>query len=204
MDFDFTNSTSVFIDVLGLGLFGIIMDITKHCQLCDHQIIDFKAGTFCGKTNRKPAFVNVCASAQLDSKLESRIESINMDYQIILNRQKPVYKNFIIFLVIGVASIITGIYLIPYVVKVDDYSFPIYKMLTYSSIYALFGGFLYLIPLATRPLLKYINDYRLAKSKKDQLDMILKKYNIGYDINIEFIKSPHNYDDIDVELKIHK
>jgi hypothetical protein len=196
MDINFKNSASIFLDVLGLGLFEIIMEITKHCQLCNHQKVDFKTGTICGITDRKPEFVNKCVNAKLDSKLENKIETTNVEYQRVLQSKWLVYTNFIVFLIIGIAVILTGYFLAQYLLK--------FRVIGAAPFIISLVGLLFVIPLATGPLNTYKNDLKLAKERKDDVDEVLKLYGIKYDINISFGKKYHGTQDVYVDLKVKK
>ena len=69
-----------------------------HCQLCEHQKIDFMTGSYCAITNSKPEFVNTCINANFDSKLALVIEDVNIEYEIIRKQKKvSIYK--VIFIV---------------------------------------------------------------------------------------------------------
>ena len=196
MDFDYTHSTSIWVNVLGLSLFELIMNITKHCQLCDHQEIDFKTGTICGITNRKPGFVNKCVNAKIDEKLYSRIKSTNIEYESVLKTKWLVYTNFVAFLIIGIAVILAGYFLAQYLLK--------FRVIAAVPFIISLVGLMFVLPLATGPLNTYRNDLQLAKAKKNDVDRVLELYGIKYDINITFGKKYHGTQDIDVDLKIHK
>lgn len=172
------------------------MDITKHCQLCDHQEIDFKIGSICGLTKRKPEFVNKCVKAKLDTKLEHKIKSINVEHESVLQTKLLVYINFIVFLIIGVVVMLVGYFLAQYLLK--------FRVIAVAPFLISFVGLAVVLPIATGPLNKYRNDLKLAKAKKDDLDTVLKIYNINYDIAIKFGKRYHGTQDIDVDLKVEK
>ncbi|WP_282043048.1 hypothetical protein [Winogradskyella flava] len=172
------------------------MDIRKHCQLCNHQIVDFKTGTICGITQRKPEFVNKCINAKFDDKLESKIETTNVEYERVLKTKWIVYTNFIVFLIIGVAVILAGYFLAEYLLK--------FRVIAAAPFIISLVGLLFVLPLATGPLNNYKNDLRLAKAKKDDVDRVLDLYGIKYDINISFGKKYHGVQEVDVSLKIIK
>ena len=36
------------------------MNVKRHCDLCEHQVLNLKEGTICGLTNKKPNFNTTC------------------------------------------------------------------------------------------------------------------------------------------------
>tara|TARA_R110002049_G_scaffold191116_1_gene360048 strand:+ start:772 stop:1290 length:519 start_codon:yes stop_codon:yes gene_type:complete len=172
------------------------MNITKHCQLCDHQIIDFKTGTFCGLTQRKPDFINKCVKAKLDSKLEAKIESTNVAYEGVLKTKSLVYINFVVFLIIGLAVILAGYFLAQYLLQ--------FRIIAAAPFVISAVGLMAVLPLATGPLNQFRNDLKLAKSKKEDVDNVLKIYNIKYDIDLKYGRKYHDVQDVEVDLKITK
>ena len=172
------------------------MNITKHCQLCDHQIIDFKTGTLCGLTQRKPDFINKCVKAKLDSKLQAKIESTNVAYEGVLKTKSLVYINFVVFLIIGLAVILAGYFLAQYLLQ--------FRVIATAPFVISAVGLMVVLPLATGPLNQFRNDLKLAKSKKEDVDNVLKIYNIKYDIDLKYGRKYHDVQDVEVDLKITK
>ncbi|NRB58836.1 MAG: hypothetical protein HRU50_02720 [Winogradskyella sp.] len=172
------------------------MKNTKHCQLCNHQEVDFRIGTLCGLTMKKPIFVNKCINAEFNSKLEEKIESTNVEYQSVLNQKWLVYTNFVIFIIAGIAVILTGYFLAQYLLK--------FRVVAAAPFVISLVGLLFVIPLATGPLNTYLNDLKLAKSKKEDVYKVLELYGIKYDIDITFGKKYHGTQDVNVDLKINK
>ncbi len=170
------------------------MDIRKHCQLCNHQIVDFKTGTICGITERKPDFVNKCVNAKFDEKLESKIEAVNIDYESILKTKWLVYTNFIVFLLVAIAVILAGYFLAQYLLK--------FRVVAAAPFIISLTGLLFVLPLAIGPLNTFRNDLKIAKAKKEHVDKVLDLYGIKYNINISFGKKYHGTQDVLVDLKI--
>ncbi|MUU77725.1 hypothetical protein [Winogradskyella endarachnes] len=172
------------------------MNITKHCQLCDHQVVDFKTGTLCGLTNRKPDFINKCVKAKLDSKLRPKIEATNVEYKGILKTQTLVYINFVVFLIIGLAVILAGYFLAQYLLK--------FRVIGTVPFIISAVGLMGVLPLAIGPLNQFRNDLKLAKAKKDDVDNFLKIYNIKYDIDLVYGKKYHGEQNVNVDINIYK
>jgi hypothetical protein len=181
------------------------MDITKHCQLCDHLILDFKTGTICGISKKRPNFNNTCVNAKLDSKLKSKIEDINLEYQYILKRKQKVYINFVVYTILSIIVIFISCYFGNYIFEQSKYEwirFRYGRSALEIPVYFFFTGVLFVLPRATRPLIKFLNELRLAKARKQDLDHILKLYNINYSIEISFGKIYKDYNEVEVEIDL--
>ncbi|MBV7270540.1 hypothetical protein [Winogradskyella luteola] len=172
------------------------MDIRKHCQLCNHQIVDFKTGTICGITERKPDFVNKCVNAKFDEKLESKIEAVNVEYENIIKTKWLIYANFVVFLFIAVAVILAGYFLAQYLLK--------FRVIAAAPFIISLIGLLFVMPLATGPLNTFRNDLKLAKAKKENVDKVLELYGVKYTIDISFGKKYHGTQEVYTDLKIKK
>ncbi|WP_179018357.1 hypothetical protein [Winogradskyella forsetii] len=123
------------------------MNITKHCQLCDHQRIDFKTGTICKLTDRKPDFVNKCIAAKFDSKLKTKIEETNVQYQDLLKTKWLIYANFILFFTIAITVILAGYFGAQYLLQ--------FAAIGALPIVVSLIGLVYILPMAIGPLNTY-------------------------------------------------
>ncbi|WP_370000360.1 hypothetical protein [Winogradskyella sp.] len=179
------------------------MDVTRHCKLCDHQKIDFKTGTYCGLTNRKPEFYGKCVNAKFDSKLDIEISDINIEYESVLKTKWRSYIYSITFLIIGTVALIFGSYLVLNLLAQSEYDYHYTRILGSFSALLTFGSILFIFPIATKYLSHYTNSFKLAKTKKESLDKILNLYGITYNIDITFPKKSSD-DDIEVDLKIRR
>lgn len=177
------------------------MEVTKHCKLCDHQKIDFKTGTYCGLTNRKPEFYRKCLNAKFNSKLEYEINTINIEYETVLRTKWRAYIYFITFILIGTISIIAGCYIGLVLFENWNYGHKFDRYLRSASVILILGSILFIFPIATNYLSHYLNNFKLAKAKKENLDKVLSLYGIKYDTDINFPKNKSD-DDIDIDLKI--
>jgi len=168
------------------------MDLSKHCNLCDNQKVDFKKGTTCALTNRKPEFNNTCAKIELNEKFEGKVKDVNIRYQK-ANRAKAVtYSYFIIFAIIGISVIVGGFLLGKYIFEGGVISaIPIIIMAVgLGPIGMAFGA-----------LNNHHNELKIAKSQKNMVDDVLNLYRINYDINIKFGKEYHGNQDVYVDLQ---
>jgi hypothetical protein len=167
------------------------MNLSKHCALCDNQKLDLITGTTCGLTDRKPAFHKTCSKIELNEKFENTLKNINVEYQKIKRKKILIYIYFLFFLIVGIAVMIFGYLLGKYALKKSVFS-------TIPIIIMMVG--LTLIGMAIGSLNKHLNDLKIAKDKKDKLDLILNQYQITYDIEIKFGKEVHGTQEVYVEL----
>ena len=158
------------------------MELVRHCELCDHQQIDFSKGSTCALTNHKPSFSRTCSKIVLNKKFEDRLERINVQYELV-RRQKTLALVYL-FAFLGISAIVFFIaYMIGKTTELAGaFSFVI------IIIYGI-GGLLFL--MAFQPLGKYIREIEVAKSNKVTIDTVLEKYKISYDIDITVGKKIH-------------
>ena len=50
------------------------MNVKRHCDLCEHQVLNLKKGTTCGLTNKKPNFNKTCLKIKFDKKIKTELE----------------------------------------------------------------------------------------------------------------------------------
>jgi hypothetical protein len=179
------------------------ISITKHCQLCDHQLVDFKTGTYCSITNRKPEFYGKCVNAKFDSKLEFEISTTNIEYEGVQKTKWRSYIYVIVFSLLGTLSIIAGCYVALFLFENWNYGHDLDRYIAYAAVILILGSILFIFPIATKYLSHYINNFKLTKAKKENLDKVLNLYGIDYDIDITFPKKSSD-DEIEVDLKIRR
>ncbi len=172
------------------------MDVRKHCQLCKHQKVDFVKGTLCGLTDKKPDFHGRCIKAEFNHKLESKIESVNIELLRVKRMKWLVYTNFIVFLGVTILVVLAGFFLAKYLLKFNAIS-------AVPFIISLVGV-LFVLPIAIGPLNTYLNDLKLATARKIELDAILDAYKIRYNIDVKFGKSYHGTQDVYVDLDVKR
>ena len=100
------------------------------------------------------------------------------------------------FFIIALTVILAGFFLAKYLLK--------FRVIAAAPFIISLVGLLFVFPLAIGPLNTYKNDLRLAKIKKDDLDTVLKIYNIKYNISISFGKKYHGTQDVYVDLNVSK
>ena len=169
------------------------MKLAHHCELCDHQEITLKDGTTCGLTNRKPEFNKTCSKIMLTDKFETKLKTVNTDFEKIYRAKTLTYIYFIVFVGISMAVIIGGYSIGKY--ALDNRVFSVTPLIIMA---------VGIIPLgmAFGTLNKHRRDLSIARTKKEKVDRVLELYNIRYDIDISFGKEYHGTQDIGVDLKV--
>ncbi|QNK77022.1 hypothetical protein H7F37_13000 [Winogradskyella sp. PAMC22761] len=170
------------------------MDLARHCRLCDHQITSLKIGTTCGLNNLKPEFNKTCSKIELNEKFEDHLKHLNIDYQNYKRKKLLTYTYFVVFAVMGISVIIGGFLFGKFTLES--------RIISSVTIMIIVIG-LTLLGKAFGTLNIYRQDIEIAKSKKDNIDEVLKEYNITYDIQIMFGKEIHGTQDVYAELKIN-
>lgn len=170
------------------------MDLTKHCQLCDNQLISLMGGTTCRLTNKKPDFNKTCIKIELNDKFEQKITEININYEKIKRTKLLTYTYFTVFLIISIAVMIGGYILGKYVFE---------KGVISTVPLIIIGVGFAILPMAFGPLNYYRNEMSITKTKKESLDGILSVYNIDYKIDIRFGKEIHGNQEVETNLKFN-
>ncbi|WP_299261434.1 hypothetical protein [uncultured Aquimarina sp.] len=174
-----------------------LMDLARHCNLCDNQKTSLKFGTTCGLTDRKPEFNKTCTKIELNEKFENKLKSVNIEYDKVKKRKNLKYLYSGIFILIGLAFIIYGYLLGMYVLDDIDHTFYIdYFHITIMGIGLLPFG------IAYKMLREYKQEFDLVKSNKDKIDEVLNEYKIDYYIDIKYGKKIHGTQKVFAELKI--
>lgn len=168
------------------------MDLTKHCQLCDHKIFDFHKGSRCGLTEEKPHFNRKCGEILFGQNKEARIKEVNIEYELVKRSKALSIANFAFFLLLGVGVMAGGWLLGVYAFEGGVIStVPIFIM----------GVGLSFFPLSFGPLNNYRQGMAVASKKKKELDDLLRMYYIEYSIEVMVVKDRYGNTEIDTDLK---
>jgi len=169
------------------------MELAKHCNLCENQITDFKVGTTCSLTNRKPDFNKTCPNIKLADKFETILKKANIEYKKVGKSKASAYLNFWVYISFGLAVIVSG-YLI------GKYAWESGVISTVPLI-IMCAGFP-LIVLGIGSIVKHRQEMEVAEMKKSNVDNVLAEYGIEYDIDIKFGREYHGTQEITADLHI--
>jgi hypothetical protein len=171
------------------------MDLTQHCKICDHKIIDFKTGTLCGLTNKKPDFQHKCGVIKLDAEFEKGIEHANIEYEAVIKTKPDTIGHLTMYSILALTLIVGGYLLGAFILEKGVIS-------TIPLIIMTIG--LAALGFAFAPLNLYNTNLKIAKRRKDALDNVSKMYGFDYDIDITHLKDSLGNKHYETDLKIRK
>ncbi len=145
------------------------MNLSNHCVLCDHQIIDFKTGTKCGLTNRSPKFNTRCSRIKLGDKCVDEIRKVNLLY----SRKKREGQRVFIYLILALSIGVLVSYFAMSNIKIlfDNNS----VALTIPIM--IIGSTLTIVFKQIDTLTTYVQELNTQRERKEELDVILSLYN---------------------------
>ena len=171
------------------------MDLTQHCKICDNKIIDFKIGTLCELTDKKPDFQNKCGVIKLDVEFEKEIINVNIEYEAVLKTKTNTIGHLVMYSIIALAPLIGGFLLGKFV----------FENGVISTVPLIIMGIgLGPLAIAFGPLNLYHTSLKIAKKKKNNLDDLCKMYGYRYDIDITHLKDSLGNKSYETDLKIRK
>jgi hypothetical protein len=172
-----------------------IMELVKHCELCDHRVFDLSTGTTCGLTSKRPEFNGKCLDIKFGDNHVRRIKEVNIEYYKVASKRWMSVAHFILYFMIGV-TIMLGGYLLG--------SMAWDKGVVSTVPLIIIGvGFL-IIPFATGPLIKFSQDVRIERERKVKMDELLKSYNIEYDSEVIVDQDVHGNKDYDAKINFSR
>lgn len=179
------------------------MDLTKHCQLCDHKIFDFHTGSSCGLTEEKPHFNRKCGEILFGQNLEARIKEVNIEYEQVKRSKALSIANFVVFLLLGVGVMAGGYLLGAYAFERTSNSGALIGKggVVFTVPLIIMGIGLSFFPLSFGPLNNYRYGMAVAGKKKKELDDLLRMYNLEYSIEVNITKDLHGNKEIETDLK---
>lgn len=148
------------------------MEKIKHCQICDLQQYDIQKGLKCSLTEKLPKFNNTCPKIVLNEKMLQRIVKVNWEFEDIKAMKNKSIMNFVFFGIIAL-----GVFYFDYYLTQELNSYGVYS--TVSIIIFVVG--LAVLGMAIGPMNMYYNKKKNHTPVKEELDDLMKLYNISYD-----------------------
>ena len=171
------------------------MELSRHCALCDNQIVNLKDGTTCKLNGKKPEFNKTCSKIELNDKFELAVKKANIELENIKKAKTDTYGHVLIFALVSLAIMFAGYYL-------GTYAWESGVISTVPLI--IIGVGFGVLPFALGPLNKFRSELSLAQNKKDKLDEVLNLYNIDYEIYLKYGKKIHGTQEVQADLKINR
>jgi len=151
----------------------------EHCALCENHLFSLEKGIYCFLTNEQPAFDDRCEFMVVYGNAKKAIEDIDSKV-ILLKKQRGIKKlSFIATSILGMAIMLVAYYFIAYLFELDRISI---------ETLVLGGMGLTVFIRAALSLRKFNLDFDEAIEKKENLDAVLRYYNIEYDTNVQIEK----------------
>ncbi len=167
------------------------MEKSKHCEICENQLYDFKTGTRCGITNERPNFKEKCPDIILDKKYQDKIKEVNVEFELVIRSKLLCYFNFILYFSISISIMIAGFLLGFYVFEKGA--------ITTVPLIVIGIGFI-VLPKSIGALVHYHQTMSIAQKKKTKLDEILSRYNVEYSIDVIINTDIHDNKEIETNL----
>ena len=167
------------------------MDVSKHCELCDNQLLDIKVGTICKLDGKKPAFNKTCIKIELNDTFKQKLETINTEYLLLKKSKRSVYCNAFIHFAISVLLIISGFLLGNYGLSKGVFA---------TLPFIISGVGMVSIAVSFFPIKKFKQHFYVAQSNKENLDALLRLYNIRYEFKLHMGKEVHRVKEYNTEL----
>ena len=174
------------------------MELTRHCDLCEHKKSDFKLGLVCGLTTRKPAFNKTCSQILLRDLFEEKLKQINLEYDQLNRKRLLTYSYTVVYIFIGLVVMFVAYYFGTYIYNVSNRTS--IRLYTYPLI--IFAVSLAPMAMAISTLINYLQHIKVVKSKKEDLDSVLELYNIKYAIDIDYQTEFHGTQEVYIDLKV--
>ena len=174
------------------------MELTRHCDLCEHKKSDFKLGLVCDLTSRKPAFNKTCSQILLRDLFEEKLKQINLEYDQLNRKRLLTYSYTVVYIFIGLVVMFVAYYFGTYIYNVSNRTS--IRLYTYPLI--IFAVSLAPMAMAISTLINYLQHIKVAKNKKEDLDKVLVLYNIKYSIDIDYQTEFHGTQEVYIDLKV--
>lgn len=151
----------------------------RHCRYCQNHEFKLNEGIICTLTGQKGEFSNTCPKVNFGDNLYTKIFDVNIAVEY-LHRLKPKsYIYLVTFLTLGIA-----VHILNYVLTIHIYE---KGFLSTITITILILGVI-LMGMGIGAIRFYIVKKNIILPKKEELDQIVKLYNLQYEFTTK-IKS---------------
>lgn len=170
------------------------MNPYSHCALCQHQELSPEGGFMCGITKQRPAFKETCNTMAFDEKLDHQIEYHNAQYEIAKRQRLWAYLRSGSLMTVGVAVSGYGLYGLLDLLEMG-YVTPVHFILLAIGVSILI--------VSMAPFIKSIKFLSETRKNKTELEHVLSRYGITYEIDLFVGKERHGHRHISSEIKIY-
>ena len=162
--------------------------------MCEHSKTDFQTGAYCGLTNEKPNFDTSCDKAKFEGTMKERVVATNVALQREVSKKLSVRGTMIAYIGMGLA-IWLGAYLATVLLWEAGW-------VSGLSIVLVLGG-AGMMGVGIRTFINHRQELEVCQRNKSNLDDILSRYGIAYDIDVDVRTNAWGMEDVQHELRMH-
>lgn len=158
----------------------------KHCELCKNKSQNLEIGVFCSLTNRNPNFDVFCDEISFNENLEKKITEVNIPFEKTKREKNWVYSYFVVYFIMSLTMFLFtykfNYYIANILIKASGR--PVFIGSSITIIFICIS--IVLLGYAFGALNRHRFDSKKNTANKEELDAILKLYNIEYDFKTTF------------------
>ena len=176
------------------------MNVKRHCDLCEHQVLNLKEGTICGLTNKKPNFNTTCLKINFNKKIKTELENLLVDLEIEKTKKKKIISNLIVNSFFGIIIMVAGFFLIRTTLPKLNRVYVEYVW--FLSLVVATGYYLF-----KKPFLELASFKKIIRNSNYELfniEEVLNLYSVTYKYDIEILKEVHGTQEYSFEIEIIK
>lgn len=166
----------------------------NHCEFCQHQQRDFKQGSTCGLTQKKPFFNSSCSSILFKSDFPDYIIRTHTIFRRISRTKLFTIIYFVVFVAMGSGAIYLGYYMNQYLI--------LNKVLSIVP-FLIMGIGLLLIGIGFGAYNRFRRDFDWISNKKGILDLLLPKYGTNPNINLDYGAKFHGKQEVSAKFNLN-
>ena len=167
------------------------MNFSKHCDLCENEITYLEKGLTCKLTNKKPEFKNTCPEIKLDNKFVKKLEIANLELETIKKKKNTILFSFFFLIIVGFLLIYKSSAFAKMMLS------PIYFW--YYKVGLISVGVSNII-VACFKLRAFKGEFGTARHKKNNIEEVLEKYGICYELKLDFKEKIHGIQEVIVKM----
>jgi len=180
------------------------MNVKRHCDLCEHQILSLKEGAICGLTNKKASFNKTCLKIDFNKKVKTNLETLLIDLEIDKNSRSQIILKLIFNSIFGIILIFIGYFFFKNTIDKIRISISVYNLIAsivaFSWFIVISGFYLLKTPFVDLASFNKVINKNIKELFK--IEEVLNLYNKSYKSDITIGKEIHGIQDIQSEITI--
>jgi hypothetical protein len=182
------------------------MNVKKHCDLCEHQILNLKKGAICGLTNKKASFNKTCLKIDFNNKIKKHLETLLIDLEVDKKNRSQIISKLIFNSIFGIILIFIGYFFFKNTIDKLTISVSTHNLIASISIFTgviVISGY-YLIKTPFVDLASFNKGIRINKKELFKIEEVLSLYKVSYKTDIKILKEVHGTQEYNFDIKIIK